>query len=990
MPPARDRLRLRPRLESIEERTAPATLRFLPAGGVASLDTLTVGSHTDGPVTTVIPVGQFAQWTGGTFQDFSTSDPSGYSGASSVTHNFGSQMHLLTPVVPGRELSFSLNGNMEENFTLPPESGPFSGSADVGTMSDSAAATVGSPITVQVVAEPGDTSGAPVTVELTALGDGHSNGPATRVTFSASYTVAGKTAALISGTAQGQTTTNNALGVHVRPVVGGEFRITARILITGTNSDQLAYGIGSVEVHARVLPVLDLSVDIATGLAWDTRRGVLVNPQRGVDLTFAETLGPNTSATDPWVTEALGGPTRLVAFYWASDNAATPAQKSAELPTGDAVKAISGLAPTRTVNEPARWGPKPDWTEYVMVVLDPDDRIAEPDETNNVAFLRVHSPSEVLAGSVASQSGAGSTIMVGAFRPGHQSPDGPFTLSEAEVAVGADHFNWVQTLETPDGLEFQAWRGVTQTAPGFAGRPADGLLLGSPSPAYDPLVNAGGTDRYYLRVRRDGPGDYLYFPISNDLVPDRFEPYYDEPSSAWRTEGVFDLNTFLFRDEPSLGRDAFQTADSFVGFKTQLVGVLDAQAGAGSSLSWIPLPYTKTGFTWKTNAVTAEPTGYLAGRPAGAPPILAGGVFDVRYDDGTPVTDFPTNPPVLPPLPPPVSPPPVSPPASPPPPAVGPREFAVGSDQGGSPTVWFLNPDGAERFNFEAFPGGFTGGVRTAAADFNADGVADIVVGTGPGGPTRVRVLDGVTKAELFAVDPFEASFTGGVYVAAGDVTGDGRADLMISPDEGGGPRVRVFSGNGFGQLADFLGIEDPSFRGGARVAVGDINGDGVGDLVIAAGFGGGPRVAAFSGKTLGPTGGPKVFPDFLAFEPALRNGTFVTAGDVDGDGFAELIAGGGPGGGPRVSAFDGQLLAETGNPTRSVDFFAGDVTNRGGVRLAVKDLDGDNKADLVTGAGTGAGSRVTGYAGASLTGSPATVFEIDAFPGFQGGVFVG
>src|SRR5213079_163953 len=110
----------------------------------------------------------------------------------------------------------------------------------------------------------------------------------------------------------------------------------------------------------------------------------------------------------------------------------------------------------------------------------------------------------------------------------------------------------------------------------------------------------------------------------------------------------------------------------------------------------------------------------------------------------------------------------------------------------------------------------------------------------------------GTTQDELFAVAPFEASFTGGVFVAAGDLTGDGLADLVISPDQGGGPRVRIFSGgNGFAQVADFFAIDDFNFRGGARAAVGDLNGDGVGDLVVAAGFGGGPRVAAFRGGSL-------------------------------------------------------------------------------------------------------------------------------------------
>ena len=52
-------------------------------------------------------------------------------------------------------------------------------------------------------------------------------------------------------------------------------------------------------------------------------------------------------------------------------------------------------------------------------------------------------------------------------------------------------------------------------------------------------------------------------------------------------------------------------------------------------------------------------------------------------------------------------------------------------------------------------------------------------------------------------------------------------------------------------EIARFLGIEDANFRGGARSAVGDVNGDGTPDLLVAAGFGGGPRVAVYNGRTV-------------------------------------------------------------------------------------------------------------------------------------------
>ncbi len=337
---------------------------------------------------------------------------------------------------------------------------------------------------------------------------------------------------------------------------------------------------------------------------------------------------------------------------------------------------------------------------------------------------------------------------------------------------------------------------------------------------------------------------------------------------------------------------------------------------------------------------------------------------------------------------------------------VGFPQFAAGSDVGGGSATLF-NPDRSVRFTVTPFAG-FTGGVRTASADFNNDGVADLVVGTGPGIATRVVIFDGKTQAVLFDVAPFEASFVGGVYISAGDVNGDGIPDLAITPDEGGGPRADVYSGAvGFPKIASFFGIDDTRFRGGARSSIADMTGDGVADLIVVAGFGGGPGVAAFDGKSLS-TGTPvKIFGDFFAFEQALRNGIFVTAGDINGDGFADLIAGGGPGGGPRVLAFDGRSLLSN-QYVNLANFFGGDVNSRGGIRVAVKNLDGDTKADLVVGSGTGAGSRVTGYLGKNIAadgtpttqfdfdaliaadGTPTTQFDFDALAGFTGGVFVG
>jgi hypothetical protein len=246
----------------------------------------------------------------------------------------------------------------------------------------------------------------------------------------------------------------------------------------------------------------------------------------------------------------------------------------------------------------------------------------------------------------------------------------------------------------------------------------------------------------------------------------------------------------------------------------------------------------------------------------------------------------------------------------------------------------------------------------------------------------------------LFSVAPFEAAFTGGVFVAAGDIDGDGKAEVVVTPDEGGGPRVLVFHGGDFGRFANFFGIDDANFRGGARAAVGDLNRDGKGDLIVSAGFQGGPRVAVFDGPSVAAGNPTRLFNDFFAFEETLRNGTFVAAGDFDGDGFADLVTGAGPGGGPRVRVLSGKDLTANGaaNPTALADFFAGDDTNRGGVRVAVRRLDGDARDDLVTGDGAGAGSIARGFVAADLLTNPTppAFAQLDLAPGFTGGVFVG
>lgn len=316
-----------------------------------------------------------------------------------------------------------------------------------------------------------------------------------------------------------------------------------------------------------------------------------------------------------------------------------------------------------------------------------------------------------------------------------------------------------------------------------------------------------------------------------------------------------------------------------------------------------------------------------------------------------------------------------------------PTFVATAEGSGGELVRVFDLTAGRERFRFRPFPGN-PGGVRVATADLTGDGIPDVVAGAGPGGAPRVVAYDGNTGAVVFDFLAFEASFAGGVCLAAGDFDGDGRADLVVTPDAGGGPRVRVFGGGDPGRvLADFWGIADPAFRGGARPAVGDLNADGVADLVVGAGTGGGPRVAVWDGLSIRAGRTPaKLFNDFFAFEDVLRDGVYLTVGDVDRDGAGDLIVGAGPGGAPRVVVFAAPTLPG-GDPVVSASFFAGDVSDRGGVPVTAVDVDGDGRTEVLTGAGRGSLPRVR-------FSDPRTGATLDEFAAqyheFRGGIQVG
>jgi serralysin len=268
---------------------------------------------------------------------------------------------------------------------------------------------------------------------------------------------------------------------------------------------------------------------------------------------------------------------------------------------------------------------------------------------------------------------------------------------------------------------------------------------------------------------------------------------------------------------------------------------------------------------------------------------------------------------------------------------------------------------------FSPFGARYRGGVRVATGDVNGDGITDVVTASAKG---RVRVFDGQTFAPLAGVlgnlRPFGKRYTGPLFVAAGDLNGDGRADLVVAKGLNGPPQVRVFDGASGARLLNFFAF-NKSFTGGVRVAVGDVNGDGQADIITGAGRGG-STVRVFNGLTAQPLAGPQG--KFLAYS-RFAGGVFVAAADLNGDGKAEIITGPGS----LNSAQPGRKVKRnrpvrifSGADNHIVASFVAQPRQRDvDVLVAAVDLTGDGVPDIVTGFGPGRSFAVRSFDGVSL-----------------------
>lgn len=159
----------------------------------------------------------------------------------------------------------------------------------------------------------------------------------------------------------------------------------------------------------------------------------------------------------------------------------------------------------------------------------------------------------------------------------------------------------------------------------------------------------------------------------------------------------------------------------------------------------------------------------------------------------------------------------------------------------------------------------FRGGARVATADVNDDGFADVITAAGVGGGPHVRVWDGVSYQLGAQWMAYASTFTGGVYVSAGDLDGDGKAEVVTGPGPRGGTQVRVFRGDSGESVRSFT-VARIGTIASVRVGVVDFDQDGRNDLLTSIGN----TIQVRDGQTYA------VKQSFAPFDPGYVGGLFM------------------------------------------------------------------------------------------------------------------
>ena len=253
--------------------------------------------------------------------------------------------------------------------------------------------------------------------------------------------------------------------------------------------------------------------------------------------------------------------------------------------------------------------------------------------------------------------------------------------------------------------------------------------------------------------------------------------------------------------------------------------------------------------------------------------------------------------------------------------------------------IW--NPTFTTSSHFAVFDSSLKGGGYVAAGDIDGDGKDELILGSGPQYPAQVRIytLEGSQKGSFF---PYPQGFRGGVRVAAGDVDGDGKAEMITAPGPGLESRIHIFDAQGKEKIAGGALAYTKSFIGGVHLAIGDVDGDGKAEIITAPGPGGGPHVRIFNGQL------EDIGRDFFAYDSSMTDG--VTIATIKTPTGMRLVTGVESWAAPLIKQFrifpDFQFINE---------FLALSTEDRAGVTVGAFDLqnDGFDEIALTTNGGS-------------------------------------
>jgi FG-GAP-like repeat len=289
--------------------------------------------------------------------------------------------------------------------------------------------------------------------------------------------------------------------------------------------------------------------------------------------------------------------------------------------------------------------------------------------------------------------------------------------------------------------------------------------------------------------------------------------------------------------------------------------------------------------------------------------------------------------------------------------ADGRAEIVEGLDAGCCTTLHVLDgKSGDEMSGFFPYGDRSEVGARVASADVNGDAKAEIfasAIGSG-----RVNIFAASGGPAIRSIDAFDSDRGGPVSIAAGNVMGDARPELIAAAPTYEGAELKIIDVASGETRASFYPY-GPFAASSVEVALGDVNGDGVLDIVMSVLTPNGTEV-----KAIDATG--TQLSDFYVLDPGIGPGASIAAGDLDGDGRAEIVLGGGPttdAPWPPVSNGPDQEVAVYEPDGSSVGgFTAYPGLFQGGVRVALADLDHDRRPEIVTAPGPGTPAEIGIY----------------------------